>query len=130
VKKTINLLGIIVVSTILCLTQASCIEFGFEDDPEQYSKNDSIPYLKVVNKHDLPISKVEIKSIDNYRYDYTFSELDIQKGKSETFPLVSNNASYSAEVIVYFGDKYSYKEIKLVQRRTTTVTLNVNGILE
>jgi hypothetical protein len=124
VKKTINLLGIIIVSTILCLMQASCIVFGFEDD------DDPIPYLKVVNKHDLPITKVDIKSIDSYRYDYTFIELNIQKGKSETFPLVSNNASYSAEVTVYFGDFYSFKELKFVPRKTSTATLNVNGILE
>jgi len=64
-------------------------------------------------------------------------ELNIPKGKSKTYSIDSYftipdsySAPYSAEVIVYFGDMYSYKELKFVPRKTSTVTLNVNGILE
>jgi len=128
VKKTIKLLEIIVVSTIICLTQASCSMF---DDL-------LIPRLKVVNKYDLPITKVGMKIIigDFSSKEYTFEELNIPKGKSKTFTLDSYfffdsySAPYSAEVIVYFGDMYSYKELRFNDGRTTTATLNVNGILE
>jgi hypothetical protein len=131
VKKTINLLGIIVVSTIICLTQVSCSMF------DDYL----IPRLKVVNKYDLPITRIDINIIsDNNTYDYcNFGELNIKKGKSETFSLESYHNessngfyyySYSAEVIVYFGDMYSYKELCFNSGKTTTATLNVNGILE
>jgi len=130
-KKTVNLLGIIVVSTIICLTQVSCSMF----------EDKLIPRLKVVNKHDLPITRVDINIIsDNDTYDYCdFGELNINKGKSETFSLETYNNepnngfyyySYSAEVIVYFGDMYSYKELSFKSGKTTTATLNVNGILE
>ena len=130
-KKTINLLRIIVVSTIISLMQVSCSMF----------EDTLIPRLKVVNKHDLPITRVDINIIsDNDTYDYCdFVELNIKNGKSETFSLETYNNgssngfyyySYSAEVIVYFGDKYSYKELSFNSGKTTTATLNVNGILE
>jgi len=130
-KKTVNLLGIIVVSTIICLTQVSCSMF----------EDKLIPRLKVMNKHDLPITRVDINIIsDNDTYDYCdFGELNIKKGKSEIFSLEpyhneSSNKfyyySYSAEVIVYFGDMYSYKELSFNSGKTTTATLNINGILE
>ena len=89
--------------------------------------------MKVVNKHDLPITKASIKFIESvpYSYDnYTFEGFNIPKGKSETLPLGPLDKSYNAEVTVYFGDMYFYKEIKFVPRKTSTVTLNVNGILE
>ena len=119
-KKTINLLRIIVVSTIIFITQASC------------NVNASIPYLKVVNKYDLPITVVSIKFIENVSShgDYPFVDLNIQKGKSETLPLEPYHKPYNAEVTVYFGDLYSYKELKFNPGATTTATLNVNGILE
>ena len=63
--------------------------------------------MKVVNKYDLPITRVYIEFIDIYRHDYSF-ELNIPKGKSETLPLESYHKPYNAEVIVYFGDMYSY----------------------
>ena len=131
-KKTINLLGIIVILTIICLTQASCIVIGLEDDSNPFFKNNSKPYLKVVNKYDLPITQVGISFIENVSSygDYFFAELNIQKGKSETLPLEPYNKPYSAEVIVYFGDMYSYKELRFDTGATTTATLNVNGILE
>jgi len=132
VKKTINLLGIIVVSTIICLTQASCIVIGFEDDSNPFLKDDSKPYLKVVNKYELPITKVYIDFIENVSSygSYPFVDLNIPKGKSETLPLEPYHKPYSAEIIVYFGDMYSYKELKFNPGKTTTATLNVNGILE
>ena len=127
-KKTIYLLGIIVVSTIICLTQASCSLF---DDL-------SIPRLKVVNKYDLPINRVSMKIIigDFFSNEYLIGENNILKGKSETFSLDSYtfldtySTPYNAEVIVYFGDLYSYKELRFKTGATTTATLNVNGILE
>jgi len=101
----------------------------------------STPRLKVVNNYDLPITKVDIKIIsENDTYDYcAFGELNIKKGKSETFSLESYNNepynglsfySYSTEVIVYFGDMYSIKELSFRTGKITTATLNVNGILE
>jgi hypothetical protein len=132
VKKTINLLEIIFVSTIICLTQASCIVFGFDDDTNPFSKDNSKPYLKVANTHDLPITKVSIKFIERlYYYDeYIFDGLNIPKGKSETLPLETLDKPYNAEVIVFFGDMYSYKEFSFNNGKTTTAILNVNGILE
>jgi len=126
VKKTINLLRIIVVSTIICLTLASCIIFV---DPDNDQDEEQPSYLKVVNKYDLPIHQVYIKFIDIYRWDYSFM-FNIPRGKSETFLLEPYSAPYSAEVIVFFGDMYSYKELKFTSGATTTATLNVNGILE
>jgi hypothetical protein len=122
VRKTINLLGIIVVSTIICLTQASCSIF------DDYLN----PRLRVVNKYNLPITRVSMKIVsDNIVYDENFiRDPIIAKGKSETFSLESYPTPYSAEVIVYFGDMYSYKELSFNSGRTTTATLNVNGILE
>jgi len=132
VKKTINLLRIIVVSTIICLTQASCIVIGFEDDSNPFLKDKSKPYLKVVNNHDLPITKVYIDLFENvFTFNgYILEDLNITKGKSETFPLEPYNKPYSAEVTVYFGDMYSYKELRFETGATTTATLNINGILE
>jgi hypothetical protein len=131
-KKTTNFLGIIVVSTIICLTQASCIIIGFDDDSNPFFKDDSKPYLKVVNNNDLPITMVGIEFIENISsyYGYSFTDLNIPKGKSETFPLEPYHQPYNAEVTVYFGDLYSYKELRFETRKTTTATLNVNGILE
>jgi hypothetical protein len=122
VKKIINLWGIIVVSAILCLTQASCIVFGGLDT--------SRPHLKIVNNYDLPINAVGMNFIENVSPDYSFIDINITKGKSETFPLESYHEPYSAEVIVYFGGMYSYKELRFETGVITTATLNVNGILE
>jgi hypothetical protein len=128
--KRLNLLGIIVVLTIICLTQASCfIEF---DNSNENSNKDSKPYLKVVNKYNLPITTVHIEFIENVSSysGYSFADLNIPKDKSKTFPLEPYNKPYNAEVTVYFGDMYSYKELRFDKGVTTTATLNVNGILE
>jgi hypothetical protein len=132
VKKTSNLLGIIAVSTILCLTQISCIAFDYSNEKDYYETENQYAetYLKVVNNHELPITKVDIDFIAGYRYYETFTALNIPSEKSETFFLILWDDLYSAEVIVYFGDMYSYKELKFNPGRTTTATLNVNGILE
>ena len=131
-KKIISLLGIIVVSTIIYLTQASCIVIGFGDASNPFLKDKSKPYLKVVNNYNLPITMVDIEFIENISsYNgYTFTDLNITNGKSETFSLEPYHQPYNAEVTVYFGDLYSYKELRFETGKTTTATLNVNSILE
>ena len=122
-KKTINLLGIIVVSMIICLTQASCIVFGGEDETRSY--------FKIVNNYDLPITYISISFIEKISYDgYIFDELNIPKGKSETYSLEPYDKPYNAEVNVFFGDMYSIKELRFNPGKTTTATLNEDGILE
>jgi len=118
VKKTINRGFSIIVSTIICLTQASCIVF-----------EDLNTYLKMENKYDLPITQVGINLIEN-DFSYIIMDLNIPKGKSENISLMPYHESYSAEVIVYFGDMYSFNEFGFNKSKTTTATLNVNGILE
>jgi hypothetical protein len=118
-KKSI--IGIIVVSMIICLTQVSC------------TMADVKPYLKVVNKHNLPITGIHITFIENVfppHNEYGIINLNIPKGKSETFSLEHYDRPYNAEVFVFFGDLHSYKELRFVTGETTTATLNINGILE
>ena len=90
------------------------------------------PSLKVVNKYHLPITEIAIggaTGINASRYYDYYIKVNIPKGKSNTFELDYLD-SLEAYIKVSCESEYDIKIVKLTVGKTTTVTLNENGILK
>ena len=84
------------------------------------------PSLQVENQYHRPIDRVGIINIPSYIY---YENLNITEGNSEIFETNIKN-SFEADVIVWFESEYDIKAAGFTPGKTTTVTLNENGILE
>jgi len=118
----------LVLLIIVTMTFCGCI---IEIGERSYLKGSESPYLKIVNQYHRPINEITIFKItaaDSRTYNY-FGNLNITKGNSGTFDIYGNNA-FEADIKVSFGSEYDIKQVSFSAGKTTTVTLNENGILE
>jgi hypothetical protein len=114
-------LRFLALSIIISMTLWGCVV-------ELYVKG---PSLKVVNQYHQPINEITIFEImvdGSMIYNY-YANLNITEGNSKTFEVYSNN-SFEADVEVSFESGYDIKATRFTMGKTTTVTLNENGILE
>jgi len=121
----LRFLGLLI---IVSLFLSGCfIQFG---DESPFFVDDR-PSLKVVNRYHQPIDVVTVYEATDGGPSiyYHYIELNITKGKSDTFKL-DYTSSLDAYTKVSYGSEYDVKIVRLTVGNTTTVTLNENGILE
>ena len=90
------------------------------------------PSLEIVNQYYQPISEIQIfENTPEVLIIYNhFKKLKITQGKTKVLKLYYTNESFDAEIKVSFGDEYDITSVRFNPGKTTTVTLNENGILE
>ena len=122
-KSKVSVIFIVIVAfSIITMAFAGC---------EIDSLDDYVSFI-VVNKYDQAIRRMTIRLLEpGFPVStYVFDNENYTKGKSKVEYLEKSKKPFNAEVTVWFGDEYDFKDYSFAPGETTVIILNDKGILE
>ena len=91
-----------------------------------------ITNFRIVNQYQQPISEIQMFEIssEGLVHWFYYGNLNITQGDSQVFELGYFLNPFTVDIKVSFDSEYDVKTTRFTSGRTTTLTLNENGILE